>query len=88
MILQRIMDRFFPAQDQPVRNLDNSRPPKYLVMPDNQILANCPGCDTIGRLSPMQFSGHLSMKCDCGYHETHDLRNTMGVRTWDELIAD
>jgi hypothetical protein len=71
-----------------VLNRDNTRPPQFIRLLTGEVLARCPGCDTIGRLNDAQFSGNLSMKCDCGYHEIHDLRQATPLQTWDELTAD
>ena len=35
--------------------------------------ARCPGCGVVALLDPDQYHGRVSIQCDCGYHETHDL---------------
>ena len=33
----------------------------------------CPGCGVVGIADDDQFHGRVSIWCECGYHETHDL---------------
>jgi hypothetical protein len=35
--------------------------------------AICPGCGVEAILDDDQYHGRVSILCDCGYHETHDL---------------
>lgn len=35
--------------------------------------AICPGCGVEEILDDDQYHGRVSIQCDCGYHETHDL---------------
>ena len=35
--------------------------------------AICPGCGINAILDDDQYHGRVSIQCDCGYHETHDL---------------
>ena len=32
----------------------------------------CPECGGMGVLDPHMYHGEISVKCDCGYHETKD----------------
>ena len=71
-----------------LQHIVNTRPPQFIRLLHGEVLARCPGCDTIGRLNKRQFEGRLSMKCDCGYHEMHDLRGATALETWNDLIGD
>lgn len=46
-----------------------------LVDPTNIAYAvcNCPKCTQLGVLDEEQYHGKVSILCECGYHETHDL---------------
>lgn len=33
----------------------------------------CPGCRVWGYVDDDQYRGHVSILCDCGFHETIDL---------------
>lgn len=33
----------------------------------------CPACRYEGLIDDDQYHGRVSIVCDCGYHETHDL---------------
>lgn len=38
--------------------------------------AHCPCCGAFGLLDEDQYAGRVSIECACGYHETHDHRDT------------
>jgi len=33
----------------------------------------CPDCHDTGRIDEDQANGRVSIQCECGYHETHNL---------------
>ena len=37
-------------------------------------LVQCPACGFKAWIDSEQFRGEVSMICECGWHETHDLR--------------
>lgn len=39
-------------------------------------MIRCPQCRGVGSIDLDQFEGRVSIQCDCGYHETHDLRQS------------
>ncbi len=44
------------------------------VAAEGGALVECPTCRTQALADHDQVAGRVSMICDCGYHETHDLR--------------
>jgi hypothetical protein len=36
-------------------------------------VVQCPECEVAGQIGADQVRGDVSIKCECGYHETHDL---------------
>ena len=44
---------------------------------DGGALVECPVCKTQALADRSQIAGAVSMICDCGYHETHDLRSAV-----------
>lgn len=41
--------------------------------PDSYAVCNCPNCGAFTVMDEDQYHGRVSMLCDCGYHETHDM---------------
>ena len=39
----------------------------------------CPGCQQVARADHDQIDGRVSLLCECGYHETHDLRASVAA---------
>lgn len=37
-------------------------------------VVQCPKCERKAWVDREQFEGKVSMVCECGWHETHDLR--------------
>ena len=52
--------------------------PEVLIRPQqnfvNFAMVRCPNCKGAGWVDQEQYEGKVSIQCDCGYHETHDLR--------------
>lgn len=48
---------------------------QLLVNPTDEVYATaiCPHCNTLSVMDKDQYYGKVSILCDCGYHETHDL---------------
>lgn len=47
----------------------------YLLDGKTVYRAICPECNRERIMDEDQFHGRVSIECDCGYHETHDLSN-------------
>ena len=39
----------------------------------------CPGCETWGYVDDDQLNARVSIQCDCGFHETINLKETARV---------
>ncbi len=37
----------------------------------------CPGCSAWGHIDDDQLHGRVSLLCECGWHETHDLSDLL-----------
>lgn len=48
-----------------VKDAENGREPRATIM--------CPSCKGVGTIDDDQYHGRISIWCDCGYHETHNL---------------
>lgn len=46
---------------------------RYLLDGEIAYRLRCPGCQEIKIADDDQFHGRVSIQCDCGYHETHNL---------------
>ena len=40
---------------------------------EEAIKVKCPRCNTWGLVDADQVHGRVSMECECGFHETHDI---------------
>jgi len=47
---------------------------------EKEATIECPECERYGTIDWDQLNGKVSIVCDCGYHETHDLTDQIPYR--------